>query len=105
MQTMQAQEKSLFTVHYTLGSETESPELWHHYKLDVGKVFDVLVEGFSKRSREQLMGRNEQNKAVVFNKDGHHIGETVRVKITESSSATLKGIILDEGGRRKDEGE
>lgn len=74
-------------------------------KLDVGKVFDVLVEGFSKRSREQLMGRNEQNKAVVFNKDGHHIGETVRVKITESSSATLKGIIIDEGGRRKDEGE
>ena len=74
-------------------------------KLDVGKVFDVLVEGFSKRSREQLMGRNEQNKAVVFNKDGHHIGETVRVKITESSSATLKGTIIDEGGRRKDEGE
>lgn len=65
-------------------------------KLDVGKVFDVLVEGFSKRSREQLMGRNEQNKAVVFNKDGHHIGETVRVKITESSSATLKGIIIEE---------
>jgi tRNA-2-methylthio-N6-dimethylallyladenosine synthase len=68
-------------------------------KLDVGKVFDVLVEGFSKRSREQLMGRNEQNKAVVFNKDGHHIGETVRVKITESSSATLKGAIIDEGGK------
>ena len=68
-------------------------------KLDVGKVFDVLVEGFSKRSREQLMGRNEQNKAVVFNKDGHHIGETVRVKITESSSATLKGTIIDEGGK------
>jgi tRNA-2-methylthio-N6-dimethylallyladenosine synthase len=54
-------------------------------------VFDVLVEGFSKRSREQLMGRNEQNKAVIFNKDGHHIGETVRVKIIDSSSATLKG--------------
>jgi tRNA-2-methylthio-N6-dimethylallyladenosine synthase len=58
---------------------------------DVGKVFDVLVEGFSKRSREQLMGRNEQNKAVIFNKDGHHIGETVRVRIIDSSSATLKG--------------
>ena len=62
---------------------------------DVGKVFDVLVEGFSKRSREQLMGRNGQNKAVIFNKNGHHIGETVRVKIVESSSATLKGEIIE----------
>jgi len=59
--------------------------------MDVGKTFDVLVEGFSKRSRAQLCGRNEQNKMVVFDKGNHHIGETVRVKITESSSATLKG--------------
>ncbi|WP_288146060.1 tRNA (N6-isopentenyl adenosine(37)-C2)-methylthiotransferase MiaB [Xylanibacter caecicola] len=58
---------------------------------DVGKVFDVLVEGFSKRSREQLCGRTEQNKMVVFDKGNHHIGETVRVRITDSSSATLKG--------------
>ena len=58
---------------------------------DVGREFDVLVEGFSKRSREQLFGRTEQNKVVVFDKDNHHIGETVRVKITDSSSATLKG--------------
>ena len=58
---------------------------------DVGKTFEVLVEGFSKRSREQLMGRTEQNKAVVFPKNGHHIGERVMVKITDSTSATLLG--------------
>ncbi len=58
---------------------------------DVGKTFDVLVEGFSKRSRQQLMGRNEQNKAVVFDKGTHHIGETVSVRITGSTSATLLG--------------
>lgn len=58
---------------------------------DVGKEFDVLVEGFSKRSREQLCGRTEQNKMVVFDKGCHHIGEIVRVRITGSSSATLKG--------------
>jgi tRNA-2-methylthio-N6-dimethylallyladenosine synthase len=60
-------------------------------KKDEGKVFDVLVEGFSKRSREQLCGRTEQNKMVVFDKGAHHIGETVRVRITDSTSATLFG--------------
>ena len=63
-------------------------------KKDEGKAFDVLVEGFSKRSREQLCGRTEQNKMVVFDKAGHHIGETVRVKITDSTSATLLGEAL-----------
>ena len=63
-------------------------------KKDEGKEFDVLVEGFSKRSREQLCGRTEQNKMVVFDKAGHHIGETVRVKITDSTSATLLGEAL-----------
>ena len=58
---------------------------------DVGKTFEVLVEGFSKRSRQQLMGRTEQNKAVVFDKQRHHIGERVMVKITGSTSATLLG--------------
>ena len=61
---------------------------------DVGKTFDVLVEGFSKRSREQLCGRTEQNKMVVFDKGSHHIGETVRVRITGSTSATLLGEIV-----------
>ena len=59
--------------------------------MDVGREFDVLVEGFSKRSREQLFGRTSQNKVVVFDKGAHRIGDTVRVKITSSSSATLKG--------------
>ena len=59
-----------------------------------GKEFDVLVEGFSKRSREQLCGRTEQNKMVVFPKGNHHIGETVRVRITSSTSATLLGEIV-----------
>ena len=63
-------------------------------KRDEGKEFDVLVESFSKRSREQLCGRTEQNKMVVFNKGQHHIGETVRVKITGSTSATLLGEAL-----------
>ena len=63
-------------------------------KKDEGKEFDVLVEGFSKRSREQLCGRTEQNKMVVFPKAGHHIGEIVRVKITGSTSATLLGEAL-----------
>ena len=60
-------------------------------KKDEGHEFDVLVEGFSKRSREQLCGRTEQNKMVVFNKGSHHIGQTVRVRITGSTSATLLG--------------
>jgi tRNA-2-methylthio-N6-dimethylallyladenosine synthase len=58
---------------------------------DEGREFDVLIEGFSKRSREQLCGRTEQNKMVVFDKGNHHIGETVRVRITGSTSATLFG--------------
>ena len=63
-------------------------------KADEGREFDVLVEGFSKRSREQLCGRTEQNKMVVFDKGGHHIGETVRVHITGSTSATLFGTAI-----------
>ena len=62
-----------------------------NYKQDEGKEFDVLVENYSKRSREQLCGRTSQNKMVVFNKGTHHIGDTVRVRITGSTSATLMG--------------
>ena len=58
---------------------------------DIGKTFDVLIEGYSKRSREQLCGRTGQNKMVVFDKGSCRIGQTVKVKITDSSSATLKG--------------
>ena len=59
---------------------------------DVGKTFEVLVEGVSKRSKEQLFGRTEQNKVVVFDRGMHRIGDFVKVRITDSSSATLKGI-------------
>ena len=58
---------------------------------DEGKEYDVLLERFAKRSHSQLMGRTPQNKAVVIDKGTHHIGETVRVRITSSSSATLLG--------------
>ena len=64
-------------------------------KKDEGKEFLVLVEGFSKRSRQQLCGRTGQNKMVVFDKGTHHIGETVRVRITGSTSATLFGETLE----------
>lgn len=58
---------------------------------DVGREFDVLAEGVSKRSRQQLFGRTPQNKVVVFDKGGLRIGQTVRMRITGNSSATLKG--------------
>ena len=57
----------------------------------IGREYDILVEGVSKRSREQLFGRTEQNKVVVFDRGTHHPGEYVRVRITDASSATLKG--------------
>ena len=65
------------------------------YRKDVGKVFEVLVEGVSKRSKEQLFGRTPQNKVVVFDRGSHHIGDFVKVKITEASSATLKGVEVE----------
>ena len=60
----------------------------------VGKTYEVLVEGVSKRSREQLFGRTEQNKVVVFDRANYKIGDFVQVVITEASSATLKGAPL-----------
>ncbi|MBR1498677.1 MAG: tRNA (N6-isopentenyl adenosine(37)-C2)-methylthiotransferase MiaB [Bacteroidaceae bacterium] len=57
----------------------------------VGQEYEVLIEGVSKRSREELFGRTGQNKVVIVPREGLHIGQTVRVRITESSSATLKG--------------
>jgi tRNA-2-methylthio-N6-dimethylallyladenosine synthase len=60
-----------------------------------GQTYEVLVEGFSKRSREQFFGRTGQNRVVVFDRGRHHIGERVMVKITSSSSATLKGEVIE----------
>ena len=61
----------------------------------VGHEYEVLVEGVSKRSKEQLFGRTEQNRVVVFDRRGHRIGDRVMVRITASSSATLLGEPLD----------
>lgn len=66
------------------------------YRKDIGKTYEVLVEGVSKRSKSQLFGRTSQNKVVVFDRGNHHIGDFIKVRITESSSATLKGIETDE---------
>lgn len=63
---------------------------------NVGKEYDILIEGASKRSREQLFGRTEQNKVVIIDRGNHHIGDTVRVKINNSTSATLFGDACDQ---------
>ena len=57
----------------------------------VGRTYEVLAEGVSKRSRDQLFGRTEQNRVVVFDRGTHRVGDLVRVRITEATSATLKG--------------
>ncbi len=64
-------------------------------KKDIGKTFEVLVEGVSKRSKDQLFGRTQQNKVVVFDRAGHKIGDFVNVRITDASSATLKGEAVE----------
>ena len=58
---------------------------------DVGHVVEVLIEGFSKRSREQLFGRTQQNKVVVFDKQGYRIGQYVQVLVESATAATLLG--------------
>lgn len=65
-------------------------------KRDIGKTFEVLVEGYSKRSREQLCGRTQQNKMIVFPKGNAKAGDFVMVRVTEASSATLIGEIVEE---------
>lgn len=64
-------------------------------KEDEGKTFEVLLERFGKRSHNQLMGRTQQNKAVIIDRGQHHIGERVNVRITGSSSATLLGEVVE----------
>ncbi len=61
---------------------------------DIGKTFEVLVEGYSKRSREQMCGRSQQNKMIVFPKGNAKPGELVMVRVTDASSATLLGEIV-----------
>lgn len=61
---------------------------------DIGKTFEVLVEGYSKRSREQMCGRSQQNKMIVFPKGDAKPGDLVMVRVTEASSATLIGELI-----------
>lgn len=56
---------------------------------DVGREFEVLVEGVAKRSKEQMVGRTSQNKTAVFPRGNAKVGETVKVRVVSSSSATL----------------
>ena len=62
---------------------------------EIGKVVEVLVEGFSKRSHDDMYGRTSQYKTVVFSRQGNHIGEYVKVRINSASAATLKGEIAE----------
>ena len=62
---------------------------------DIGKTFEVLTEGTSHRSKEQLFGRNSQNKVIVFDRGNHHTGEYLQVKVTDCTAATLKGIVVN----------
>ena len=64
-------------------------------KEDIGKTMEVLIEGFSKRSKEQLFGRTSQNKVVIFDKSTCRIGEKVMVKIKDASAATLFGKLIE----------
>ena len=64
-------------------------------KRDIGKEFEVLIEGFSKRSREQLYGRTSQNKVVIFDKKNYHVGQFIKVRIKDATSATLFGEAVD----------
>jgi tRNA-2-methylthio-N6-dimethylallyladenosine synthase len=61
---------------------------------EVGKVVEVLVEGYSKRSHDDMFGRTSQYKTVVFPRAGRHIGELVNVRVSSASAATLKGEIV-----------
>lgn len=61
---------------------------------DVGREYEVLVERFSRRSDKRLSGRTSQNKVVVFDAHNFQIGEYVKVKITDCSSATLLGEVI-----------
>ena len=65
------------------------------HRKEIGNVVEVLVEGVAKRSREQMIGRTEQNKTVVFSRGNAKVGQTVKVKVTDASSATLIGELCE----------
>ena len=61
------------------------------YRRDIDRTVEVLIEGTSKRSRDQLFGRTSQNKVVVFDRGQHRIGQYVKLKVSDATSATLLG--------------
>ena len=61
----------------------------------IGETYGVLIEGVSKRSREQFYGRTEQNRTAVFDRKGYRIGDFVKVRINDATAATLLGEIVD----------
>lgn len=60
-------------------------------KKDIGKTFEVLIEGVSKKSDKRLFGRNSQNKVIVFGRKDYNIGDYAKVKVIDCTSATLMG--------------
>jgi tRNA-2-methylthio-N6-dimethylallyladenosine synthase len=74
--------------------ELQNRITYENNQSDIGREFEVLVEGFSKRSNEQLFGRTSQNKVVIFPREGRRIGELIRVRINSASSATLIGEVI-----------
>lgn len=62
---------------------------------DIGKQYEVLIEGQSKRNKDELFGRTSQNKVVIFNKENLKIGEYIKVRINDCTSGTLKGDIIN----------
>ncbi len=64
------------------------------HQKDIGKTFKVLVEGISKKSGDQLVGRNDQNKAIIFDKKDKNPGDYVMVKVTDCTRATLIGELV-----------
>ena len=61
---------------------------------EIGKVVEVLVEGFSKRSHDDMYGRTQQYKTVVFPRTDQKVGDIVKVRVLEASAATLRGEIV-----------
>ena len=83
------EEEKLRRLNELIQQQTEQSRVAN--RRDEGRQFDILIEGYSRRSRQQMCGRTEQNKMVIVDKGNHHIGDTVRVRITGSTSATLFG--------------
>ena len=65
------------------------------HRKEIGNVVEVLVEGVAKRSREQMVGRTQQNKTAVFSRGNAKVGQLVKVKVIDATSATLIGELCE----------